>query len=319
LVAVLRAIKAGIKDAAILLLSPAWNIALAVFALVSYLLGFSSQFSAFLFNSIQWPFPSTIFTMLSELGNILLLVVLIRRYARNREEEERLEGELEAARVVQKVLIPDEVPAIPGFAIEAVYKPASQVGGDFFQIVPTNSGGVLMVIGDVSGKGMPAAMTVSLLVGTFRTLAHYTESPTEILRAMNQRMLARSAGGFTTCLALRFEPDGVIVAANAGHLAPYVDGKEFALDNGLPLGLSADATYPEIELRLEHGCHVTLLTDGVPEARNAQGELFGFDRTASIVRGAAQEVAQAAKVFGQSDDVTVVKVTRVHALAFQSD
>jgi hypothetical protein len=318
LIVVARAVRAGFKDAAIMLLPPSWNLTLALISAGMSLRGYGPKWAAFLFHTVRWPIPSDIFDILGSLSSLLVLVVLIRRYARGRQEEERLESELEAARVVQKVLVPVDVPTIPGFAIEAVYKPASQVGGDFFQIVPTASGGVLMVIGDVSGKGMPAAMTVSLLVGTFRTLAHYTQSPTEILRAMNQRMLARSAGGFTTCLAFRLEPDGVITAANAGHLPPYVDGNEIALDNGLPLGLSADATYPEVEVKLENGCHLTLLTDGVPEARNAKGELFGFDRTASIACAAAEEVARAAQVFGQSDDVTVIRLTRVSSLAFQS-
>src|SRR6202012_896313 len=111
---------------------------------------------------------------------------------------------------------------IAGFALESVYKPAGQVGGDFFQIIPIANGGVLAAIGDVSGKGMPAAMTVSLLVGTLRTLVHYTQSPAEILSAMNQRMLARSSGGFTTCLVLRLDRDGAATVANAGHLAPYL-------------------------------------------------------------------------------------------------
>jgi hypothetical protein len=319
LIVVARAVRAGFKDAAIMLLPPSWNLTLALISAGISLRGYDRQWTAFLFHTVRWPIPSDIFDILGSLSSLLVLVVLIRRYARGRQEEERLESELEAARIVQKVLIPVEVPTIPGFAIEAVYKPASQVGGDFFQIVSTNSGGVLMVIGDVSGKGMPAAMTVSLLVGTFRTLAHYTQSPTEILHAMNQRMLARSAGGFTTCLALRLECDGSITIANAGHLAPYIDGKEIAVDSGLPLGLSSDGTYPEIKARLETGSHLTVLTDGVPEARNARGELFGFDRTASIVCGAAEEVAQAAQVFGQSDDVTVVRLTRAPALAFQAD
>src|SRR5208283_288546 len=112
---------------------------------------------------------------------------------------------------------------------------AGEVGGDFFQFLPIRSGGVLVVIGDVSGKGMPAAMTVSLLVGTVRTLAHYTQSPREILAAMNQRMLARSQGGFTTCLVLRADADGTLTAANAGHLSPYLDGAEFAAGDGIEI------------------------------------------------------------------------------------
>lgn len=97
------------------------------------------------------------------------------------------------------------------------------------QVIPIESGGVLTVVGDVSGKGMPAAMTVSLLVGTVRTLAHYTQSPGEILAAMNQRMLGRSQGGFTTCLVLRLDVNGTLTVANAGHLSPYRNGEELAV------------------------------------------------------------------------------------------
>lgn len=124
------------------------------------------------------------------------------------------------------------------------------MGGDFYQIVPTPQDGVLIVIGDVSGKGMPAAMTVSLLVGTFRTLAHYTQSPAEILKAMNQRMLARTSGGFVTCLMVRIDPNGALIAANAGHLAPYSNGREVPLENGLPLGIHGASTYPESEFSI---------------------------------------------------------------------
>jgi serine phosphatase RsbU (regulator of sigma subunit) len=154
---------------------------------------------------------------------------------------------------VQQVIIPEAIPSVPGFVIESAYKPAGEVGGDFFQIVPTPSGGVLTIIGDVSGKGAPAAMTVSLLVGTFRTLAHYTQSPSEILRAMNIRMLGRTQGGFTTCLVVRVDADGTLAAANAGHLAPYLSRNELALENGLPLGLSAESTYSESAVRMPAG------------------------------------------------------------------
>ena len=139
---------------------------------------------------------------------IAVVAVLPLRFARSRRDEERLAGEMESARTVQQVLIPNEIPPVPGFQIHCVYKPAGQVGGDFFQVIPLASGGALIVVGDVSGKGMPAAMTVSLLVGTFLTLAHYTQRPSEILGSMNRRMLSRSQGGFTTCVVLRIEPQG---------------------------------------------------------------------------------------------------------------
>ena len=191
---------------------------------------------------------------------VALLALLFRDQRQTARERAMLAGEMRAARAVQQVIVPEALPSVPGFRIESVYKPAGEVGGDFFQILPTPAGGVLIVIGDVSGKGMPAAMTVSLLVGTVRTLAHYTQSPGEILAAMNQRMLARSQGGFTTCLVIRVDPDGALAAANAGHLPPYLDGSEQALENGLPLGLAADTNYTESTFTLAPGSTLTLLT-----------------------------------------------------------
>jgi serine phosphatase RsbU (regulator of sigma subunit) len=170
---------------------------------------------------------------------------------------------------------------------------------------------VLVVIGDVSGKGMPAAMTVSLLVGTVRTLAHYTQSPGEILAAMNQRMLARSGGGFTTCLVLRADADGTLTMANAGHIAPYLNGKELPLENGLPLGLSAATTYAESIFQLAPEQQLTMLTDGVVEARDKAGALFGFEATAALSAQTAETIAQAAQAFGQDDDITVLTLTRL--------
>jgi hypothetical protein len=239
----------------------------------------------------------------------MLLFVVLRTIGIARERA-RAAAELEAARVVQHVLIPEEIPAVPGFAFQSVYKPAGEVGGDFFQIAPIENGGALVIIGDVSGKGMPAAMTVSLLVGTFRTLAHYTQSPAEILTAMNVRMLARSHGGFTTCLVLRADPDGLLTLASAGHLAPYLAGKELALENGLPLGLAAGSTYLESTFHLAPGEQLTLLTDGVVEAHGKTGALFGFERTAAISSQSAGQIAETAELFGQDDDITVLTLMR---------
>jgi hypothetical protein len=251
------------------------------------------------------------FTAVSAGVLIVLMGLLSRDQRRTAEERAALAGEMRAARVVQQVLIPDAIPSIPGFAIESVYEPAGEVGGDFFQIVATPGGGALAVIGDVSGKGMPAAMTVSLLVGTLRTLAHYTESPGEILQAMNQRMLGRQQGGFTTCLVVRADRNGKLTAANAGHLAPYMDGEEMKIENGLPLGLVADTHYTESTFTLAPGARFTLLTDGVVEARNAQGELFSFERTRAIATQSAESIAHAAQSFGQEDDITVLTLTRL--------
>ena len=238
-----------------------------------------------------------------------LLGLLFREQRQVTEERAMLTGEMRAARAVQQVIIPEAVPSVPGFVIESIYKPAGEVGGDFFQILPTAAGGVLIVIGDVSGKGMPAAMTVSLLVGTVRTLAHYTQRPAEILAAMNTRMLGRSQGGFTTCIVLRADPDGSLTVANAGHLAPYLHGKELTIENGLPLGLDSRAIYPESKFDLPPGGRLTFLSDGVVEARNSAGELFGFDRTAALSMDSAENIAHAAQHFGQEDDITVLTLT----------
>jgi len=263
-------------------------------------------------GSWQWPWTTSALT----LAGIATLVIFIRDLTRDRRDKQRMAAELAAGRAVQQVLIPEDVPAIPGFIVHSVYKPFGEVGGDFFQVLPIDkdsvSGGALVIIGDVSGKGLPAAITVSLLVGTVRTLAHYTRSPREILTAMNQRMLARSDGGFTTCLVLRADADGKLTIANAGHIAPYVEGRELQLENGLPLGITADTIYAESTFQLFPEQQLTLLTDGVVEARDKAGALFGFERSASLSTQSAEAIAQVAQAFGQDDDITVLSVTRTN-------
>ncbi len=282
-----------------------------------YAFGFTQvgKLLQWMYAMTNWPFPISLPDIAGVLQLLAIFTILLMRFARSRRDEERLKGELEAARVVQQVLIPEETPLVPGFTIASVYKPAGQVGGDFFQILPLKGGGVLAVIGDVSGKGMPAAMTVSLLVGTVRTLAHYTESPGEILAAMNQRMMGRQQGGFTTCLVLRADPDGQLTVANAGHIAPYLDGHELTIENGLPLGLDAEAAYGESEFFLQQDKQLALVTDGVVEARGGAGDLFGFDRTAALSNEPAETIMEAAQAFGQDDDITVLTLSRCSAAA----
>jgi hypothetical protein len=259
-------------------------------------------------------FPFGVSLSLQQITVFLLVLtlccLLVRRWVRSALAQRQMMLEMKQAQEVQQVLIPEAVPQIPGFSIQSVYQPAGQVGGDFFQILTAKDGGVLLCIGDVSGKGMPAAMTVSLLVGTLRTLTQYTQRPGEILAAMNQRMLGRSRGGFTTCLVLLAAPDGTVTVANAGHIAPYLDGRELSMENGLPLGLIADSTYPESTFHQEEDEQLTLVTDGVVEARAASGELFGFERTAAIAAHSAESISRTAQDFGQDDDITVLTLTR---------
>jgi hypothetical protein len=187
----------------------------------------------------RWSCLSMFITMLGA----MTVGLFIRDLVRDRREKLRMAAE--AARAVQQVLISGQMPAIPGFTLEAVYRPFSQVGGDFFQILPVASNSVLVALGDVSGKGVPAAMTVSHLVGILRFAAETSSSPKVILAALNRSLCGRGSGGFTTCLVLRADSDGTLTVANAGHLAPYLNGKELSLENGLPLGLELSSCCPE--------------------------------------------------------------------------
>jgi serine phosphatase RsbU (regulator of sigma subunit) len=156
-------------------------------------------------------------------------------------------------------------------------------------------------------------MTVSLLVGTIRTLAHYTQTPGAMMAAMNQRLIGRSHGGFTTCLVLRADLDGTLTIANAGHISPYLAGQELTLDTGLPLGIVWSPAYAETTFHIAPGQQLTLVTDGVVEARESSGALLGFERTSALSMQSAEAVAAAAESFGQDDDITVLTLTRTLA------
>ena len=238
----------------------------------------------------------------------LALIILLRSNRMSREQAV-LESEVANAREVQQVILPEAVETVPGFRIESIYEPDREVGGDFFQIVPVGSG-LLLVMGDVAGKGLPAAMLVSVLVGAIRTVVQYTHSPTEVLAQLNDRMIGRANGGFATALAALFSSDGLVTIASAGHLPPYLDGNEIALTGVLPLGIRGKAAYEAVKLRLEPGRRLTFYSDGVIEARDKHGELFGFDRGRAISTEPAAAIAKAAQQFGQADDITVVVIER---------
>ena len=258
---------------------------------------------------------------LSQISILLQLVMvsmlLWRRFIQGLRAGEQMRIEIEQARQVQQLLIPEALPRVPGLSIESEYRPAQQVGGDFFQIVPDADGGVLAVIGDVSGKGMPAAMTVSMLVGAVRTLSETTHDPAEVLRGLNRRMIGRQSGQFATCLAAYIAPGGDVTLASAGHLPPYRNGQELSLAGSEPLGIVAEADFENISFTLDPGGSLVMLTDGVVEARDREGQLFGFERTQKLVSEGrdAAELATAAQNFGQEDDMTVLRFERTQASA----
>jgi hypothetical protein len=267
---------------------------------------------------LEQPLPLPPFTMqtgvfLHIFFLLAMLVFLIRRFALARQQEEKIALEREAGRQIQLILLPDQLDQSKYFMVECAYCPAEQVGGDFFQQISDDDGGMTIVIGDVSGKGLMAATMVSLLVGAIRAEASHGANPATLLASLNERMMGRSRGGFTTCLAARFSAAGVMTVSNAGHLHPYLNGEEIDLPGALPLGILGGAEYESTTIQLVPGDCITFVTDGVPEAQTKSGELFGFDRTREISTLAADRIAHAACTFGQSDDVTVVTAEFVGA------
>lgn len=253
--------------------------------------------------SLSWEW---LFGLLSDLTVAALLML---RFARAAERDERLSAEMEAAHRVQAQLVPAQLPATPHFRFEAAYRAASEVGGDLYQVFPQPDGSVVAAIGDVSGKGLKAAMLGTLVVGALRSLAQEGLRPAQILTRLNQQLTASTDGGFVTGCIAHVSVDGRLTLANAGHLPPYRNGKELEGESGFPLGMIADAFYGETCSALEPGDRLTFLSDGVVEARNAVGELFGFERAARLSTGSAAELAKAAEAFGQEDDITVLTLT----------
>jgi hypothetical protein len=254
-------------------------------------------------------------------STLLLLSIIYAVYRYSAEERRRqasLEQEFRNARELQQVLIPDILPEIAGFTLTSAYKPALEVGGDFFQIIPlqgSSEGSTLVVLGDVSGKGLRAAMAVSLIVGATRMAAEMTTSPAGILVALNRRLDGRLNGGFATCVVMRLDAAGLCTISSAGHPAPFINGREAVVPGALPLGLVSQGVYEETEVMIRPGDHLALCTDGLLEARGASGELYGFDRLRALFesRPTAEEAAQAAVQFGQDDDITVLMLVRVAA------
>ena len=256
-------------------------------------------------------FPGKVFSL------VLFAAILYAVYRYAIEQQARhgvMEREMQSAREVQQVLVPEKLPAIEGYAVTSAYQPYMEVGGDFFQIIPNSDGSTIVALGDVSGKGLKAGMSVSMIVGVLRAEAGRT-SPAEMLGALNRTLAGRMGGGFATGMILRMDTDGTITFANAGHLPPYLNGQEYPLDASLPLGLIAYSDYTEMKLQMQSGDHLSIYTDGVLEATSPTGELFGFERMKALfaTRPTAQQVVKAALDFGPEDDITALTITRLAA------
>lgn len=248
----------------------------------------------------------------------LFISILYAVYRYTVEQQARqgvLEREMHSAREIQRVLIPDTLPSLDGFAVTSAYQPALEVGGDFFQIIREEEGSTLVALGDVSGKGLKAAMTVSLIVGVLHSLSEARVSPVQMLEKLNHCLCGRLQGGFVTAVILRLHKNGQVTLANAGHLPPILNQRELEIEGSLPLGLLPFATYDEVCILLHPGDQLSLYTDGVLEARSTTGELYGFDRLHTLFasRPSAQQAMDAAVAFGQEDDITVLTFTRLAA------
>jgi hypothetical protein len=284
-------------------------------AFVPLLIGqFETELNALHIPTHWLPFGSVVF--LGQIGIDLsaaaISLLLLRRLLLSVRRQRQMALDVKQAQEVQQVILPEARFTLPGLTIESEYRPAREVGGDFFQIIPHKTDGSLLVVaGDVTGKGLKAGMLVALLVGAIRSTLDWTNDPMALLQALNKRVLGR-ADAQATCLALRIEPDGAATLANAGHMPPYLNGEPIAMQGALPLGMTEAAEFSQMHFKLKTGDRLVLLSDGIVEATDENGQLFGFDRVHELLHSAttAAEIANAAQSFGQEDDISVISVTR---------
>jgi hypothetical protein len=269
--------------------------------------------------SVTW-FPFGVTINLGTISGLLLPLVLalllLRRLNISLKRQRRMALDVKQAQEVQQVILPPARMTLPGFKIESEYRPALEVGGDFFQIIPhPTDGSLLIVAGDVAGKGLRSGMLVALLVGAIRSTVHFSFDPKIVLGELNERLLGRGDAQ-ATCLALRIDANGAVTLANAGHLPPYLNGEPLAMEGALPLGMLPGAVFSVMNFKLAEGDRLVLVSDGIAEARDTDGRLFGFERVEQLLQSqpSAAELAAAAQRFGQQDDISVISVTRMPVL-----
>jgi serine phosphatase RsbU (regulator of sigma subunit) len=262
-------------------------------------------------------------TMTSNLREQLLV--------QERIERERVEQELRVARRIQQASLPKGVPELEGWEIAPHYQPAREVGGDFYDFFELEDGRVGVVVGDATGKGVPAALVVTATYSMLRAVAQVlgSFSPREVLAQVNEALLARiPLNMFVTCFYAILEPkSGSLKYANAGHDLPYLwhgggDAEELRA-RGMPLGLMPGMSYEEKEITLQRGESVLFYSDGLVEAHDPKGEMFGFPRLRALVaeHGAEEErslgdllmkelYSFVGEGWEQEDDITLLTLRR---------
>jgi serine phosphatase RsbU (regulator of sigma subunit) len=254
---------------------------------------------------------------------------LVRQQQQQAQERERIEQELRVARLIQQTLLPKELPNLPGYQLAAYYQPAREVGGDFYDFFDLEDGRLGIVVGDVTDKGVPAALVMATTRTMLRASAQRLDSPGEVLKRVNDVMVDDIPPNmFVTCLYAILDPaTGRLHYANAGHDLPYrrrasTSGAEELRATGMPLGLLPGMGYEEKEIVLEKGESVLFYSDGLVEAHDPQREMFGFPRLQGLVgthRSGGQEMvsfllSELARFTGdeweQEDDITLVTLDR---------
>jgi serine phosphatase RsbU (regulator of sigma subunit)/predicted ester cyclase len=255
--------------------------------------------------------------------------LLGQRLEQETRERERVEQELRVARSIQQASLPEEVPTLAGWQITPYYRPAREVGGDFYDFHLLSEGRLGVVVGDATGKGVPAALVMSTTCGMLRLAAQSYSSPGVMLQRVNEALCPNiPANMFVTCFYAVLDPEsGLLRYANAGHDLPYLhhdgDAEELRA-RGMPLGLMPGMSYEEKEDSLEVGDSALLYTDGLVEAHDPQRELFGFPRLQALVseHGEEESLEEAlleelysfvAEGWEQEDDITLVTLRRAAA------
>jgi serine phosphatase RsbU (regulator of sigma subunit)/predicted ester cyclase len=248
-----------------------------------------------------------------------------------RIERERIEQELKVARSIQQASLPEEVPTLEGWQISPYYQPAREVGGDFYDFHLLSEGRLGLVVGDATGKGVPAALVMSSTRSMLRALARASNSPGEVLEQVNDLLVSDVPPNmFVTCFYAILDPKSATLSyANAGHDLPYLrhgDEAEELRARGMPLGLMSGMSYEEGEASLRQEDDVLFYSDGLVEAHDPKGEMFGFPRLRALIAEHAQErslgdflmeelYSFVGEGWEQEDDITLLTLKRSASLS----
>ena len=258
-----------------------------------------------------------------------------QRLEQERIERERVEHELRVARTIQHAALPALVPNLAGWQITPSYQPAREVGGDFYDFLEIEDEHLGLVVGDATGKGVPAALVMSTTSGMLRAVSQGSDpfSPGDVLARVNEALSARMpANMFVTCFYAILDPEsGTLRYANAGHDLPYLHRRGGAAEElrarGMPLGLMSEMSYEEGEASLGEGDSVLFYSDGLVEAHDPEGEMFGFPRLRALLAGHAEEERRlgdflmeelysfVGEGWEQEDDITLLTLRRSASLS----